>query len=333
MSSGSKQGGWTFGKSGDNPSLLTAFRADDALVEMIPQFDWPHKISLVSSSSSSSSSRAVLFGPFRPNERTYVPLWLALHLQTKCLCRIVPPHWLTTENLRTILHFEKTHAQLWPPPYSYSSPSDVGNDDENKAAAAEEEEEFQRQQRWLLPRNYYELATRLAPQCEDAGAVKLLVTDLLQVRLDKLRQQFQSLQSEQQSNNGNNSNTTGSAAGRLGLIVSIAGIGTAEVACLRETVQQALNDKEFLMQKKKTTNDGSSSKKSTTSSHGSSSSSSMPTIHDDAATATSSTTTTPGGGVVPGGRRPVRRFRGSIGRNNNYNNNNNSKSVITPGTT
>jgi hypothetical protein len=310
--SSSKQGGWTFGKSGDNQSLLTAFRADDSLVEMIPQFEWPDKISLVSSSTCSAlqrSSSSNCFGPFQPNVPTMVPLWLALHLQTKSLCRIIPPPWLTTDNLREILAFEKTSEILWPPP---PPPSNNGNDYEDDDDV--NVEAYYVQQRQRLPRNYYELANRLAPVCQDdcASAVQLLVTDLLQVRLDKLRQQFQNLLSEQSSSNNN-----GTGNGGLGLIVNISGIGTAEVACLRETVQQAMNDKEFLQKK----TPSSSSSQSSKISKGSSSSSSSSTT--DAAAASTTTTPVPGGG----GRRLVRRFRGSVGRSNNNN------KTITPGTT
>ncbi|KAJ1728052.1 DNA replication protein psf2 [Coemansia biformis] len=39
-------------------------------------------------------------GPFRPPQKTSVPLWLAVMLKRSSRCRIVPPEWLSYEHLR-----------------------------------------------------------------------------------------------------------------------------------------------------------------------------------------------------------------------------------------
>lgn len=35
-----------------------------------------------------------VYGPFRPPQRTLVPLWLALTLKKKGKCYIIPPEWM-----------------------------------------------------------------------------------------------------------------------------------------------------------------------------------------------------------------------------------------------
>lgn len=36
-----------------------------------------------------------VFGPFRPPNKTLVPLWFAVNLKLKKKCHIVPPEWLS----------------------------------------------------------------------------------------------------------------------------------------------------------------------------------------------------------------------------------------------
>ena len=202
-----KQGGWNFASTGENQSLLTAFRADSTMVEMIPNFDHDKKIVLHSSTAGGArDGAAAVVGPFQANVPTQVPLWLALHLQTKSFCRVAPPRWLNSQNLSEILHYEKTHETLW---------SDKNNNNNNNNG---EDASSSSWSSTRLPANYYEVAMRLAPLLQqqqqqhgggigvgtsdnsngnDNGAsVKLVVNDLLQVRLDKLRKQFSSLRQD-----------------------------------------------------------------------------------------------------------------------------------------
>ena len=175
-------------------------------------------------------------------------------LHQRSLCSIVPPAWLTASNLAEIVAFEKNETRLW--------------DDADR-----------------LPRDYYEIAKRLTGRkgisftdsCYAAGAaaasagagaasaggasaggdtitttgssttsqsqvISLLVQDLLEVRVDKLRQQLPALLLQHQESD------------ETDLIVNINGIGSQELALLRPFIQQALNDRAFLLAPRKDKN-------------------------------------------------------------------------------
>jgi GINS complex subunit 2 len=51
-------------------------------------------------------------GPFRPNKEIQVPLWLALHMRHSDKCRVIPPAWLTHENLAELEANEKGTEDL-----------------------------------------------------------------------------------------------------------------------------------------------------------------------------------------------------------------------------
>jgi len=175
-------------------SFYTAFRADDTLIHVLPNFDYASTLPLSSS---------VPAGPFKAGISTAVPLWMALFLQQRSLATISPPSWLNTENLASIIKYEKREGSLF--------------DDETK-----------------LPANYYEIAKRLtagANKIENSDAIALLVQDLLEIRIDKLRQQFQTLLTDTVDTD---------------LTVAVNGIGTQELAILRAFVTRALADQHFL---------------------------------------------------------------------------------------
>ena len=181
-----------------NLSELAAFRADDAVIEMIPQFALQQPLIL------HTSTKPI--GPWQSGIPTKVPLWLACHLQTKRLCTVPTPAWLSISNLAEILAFERKETSLWR--------------DESR-----------------LPFDYYQIAQRMTLD----PAVQLLIRDLLQVRMDKLRQQFQDLLQHQPppapADDENIPQT---------LVVEITGMGSVEIALLQKTVQQALKDQDKL---------------------------------------------------------------------------------------
>lgn len=187
--------------STSNLSALASFRADDSVVEIVPQFALQQPVSL------HTSSKPV--GPWQAGIPTRVPLWLACHLQTKRLCTIPTPFWLNVTNLAEILAFERKEPSLWR--------------DESR-----------------LPSDYYQIAQRMTLD----PAVQLLLKDLLQVRMDKLRQQFQELLKNQQgvptttSDDENDEETP--------MVVDITGMGSVEIALLQKTTHQALLDRDRL---------------------------------------------------------------------------------------
>jgi GINS complex protein len=132
------------------------------------------------------------------------------------LARIAPPAWLSLESLTAIIAYERRETSLF--------------HDETQ-----------------LPRNYYELSqrmTRCATNSNNSNsnnsdtnhdAIALLVQDLLDIRLDKLRQQFQTLVHDR----------TIEASGE-DILIEVNGIGTYELAVLHDFVTRALADKSFL---------------------------------------------------------------------------------------
>ncbi|KAH8740350.1 partner of sld five [Cryptosporidium ryanae] len=46
---------------------------------------------------------SIEIGPFTPHQRCKVPLWVARYLDSKSLCRLVPPKWLTEEGLKRLV--------------------------------------------------------------------------------------------------------------------------------------------------------------------------------------------------------------------------------------
>lgn len=166
------------------------------MVEIVPSFDLNEEIPLLSFSA---------IGPLKAGILAKVPLWFALFLQQRTLCTISPPSWLTAENLSEIIAFERKHDELW---------ADASR----------------------LPSHYYEISKRLTTRGVCEKAVGLLVQDLLEIRLDKLRQQFQDLLKD---NNG------------ADLIVAVNGIGSQELSILKGFIVQALNDQKYLSHQQK----------------------------------------------------------------------------------
>lgn len=62
-----------------------------------------------------------VYGPFRPPQRTTVPLWLALNLRSKGKCYVVPPEWMLVENLKQLLQRETTSLAFAEVPFHYVS--------------------------------------------------------------------------------------------------------------------------------------------------------------------------------------------------------------------
>lgn len=200
---------------GMSPSLdkatLSAFRADDSLIAVVTTFDMPKSIPLLSAPSGR-------WGPIRSGIASDVPLWLALILKERSLAVLALPSWMNRDTLANVLHDERTSERLV-------------NDTTR------------------LPFHYYEISRRLAPHVSDPS-ISLLIEDILQLRLDKLRHQFQQLlKSSGQADGGNNEEGTGAYAGSTphrDLLVTVPGIACQELAVLGDFVSQALCDVRLL---------------------------------------------------------------------------------------
>jgi hypothetical protein len=60
------------------------FLAEDALIEIVPKFVYERKLCLLCGE----------FGPFTPQVRTEVPIWLAMSLRKQQKCEIIIPEWV-----------------------------------------------------------------------------------------------------------------------------------------------------------------------------------------------------------------------------------------------
>ncbi|KAJ2743016.1 DNA replication protein psf2 [Coemansia sp. BCRC 34301] len=106
-------------------------------------------------------------GPFRPPQKTTVPLWLAIMLKRTNRCRIVAPKWLSYEHLRDLCKREEQPDAM-----------------------------FTR-----LPTHYLEIAHMLLTHAEDdlveTQGVRRLLQDLREVRQSKTHEGLRMLNSLQ----------------------------------------------------------------------------------------------------------------------------------------
>jgi GINS complex protein len=224
-------------------SDYASFCSDDTLIEIIPSFDY-------NNNNNSSSAMPVMLstipiGPFTAGIPAIVPIWIGLFFHHRSLGTIVLPSWLCSSNISTIIQYERSNGSLY----------------HNTAK---------------LPLNYYEITNRLMKvllmrnasssstsfggggsgggggattgpiNTNNLDAIQLLIQDLFDIRMDKLRKQFQDLSAQTVDVND--------------LIVDVTGIGTQERALLQRFVTQALADYHYLNTTTTTTksnNDGS----------------------------------------------------------------------------
>lgn len=226
-------------------SFHSAFLADDTLVTIVPTFDSDSPIPLLSATTPA--------GPFKAGIPTNVPLWLAMLLQQRSLCSLKVPEWLSTEHLTKVKQFERDETSLTPS-FSVSTATtqhdedDDDDDDFGKASSSASGGPN-------LPFYYAELGHRFTsakasalggtnnsdddPTSSLAGSAAqaskasgLLLADICQIRLDKLRQQFQYLA----ENNRHETHLT----------VQVPGIASVELVQMKPMILQALQDQRFL---------------------------------------------------------------------------------------
>jgi len=227
----------------DLTCFYSALESDDTWIEIVPSFSYGKTLPLISlkrSNAYKTSKQTV--GPFKAGIPTQAPLWLALLWHPKSLCTISVPEWLSVDNLTHIIAYERSEGSLWTnrTQKGQRERNDINDDAENNQSENTSGDFF-------LPVSYYEIAQRLLStnnkSIEDhvRSSLLLLIEDLLDIRMDKLRQQFQNLLAE----NGVGRAATDDAAA-MDLLVSVNGIGTREVALLKAFVIQALNDQKYL---------------------------------------------------------------------------------------
>lgn len=225
-------------------SFYASFTSDDTLIEIIPSFDCTNpNIKTISS---------VSVGPFTAGMPTIVPLWMASYLHQHSLATIIAPQWLTISNLSSIIQYEKTNGSL------FVDENAILYNKSNTYSSID-----QPQTKVRLPLNYYEMTNRImklmvrtnntstaevsggfhngssvnagaVTMNDNPDAIQLLVQDLFDIRMDKLRKQFQELSS------------SSATLLQKDLVVDVTGIGLQERAVLKQFVSNALTDYYFL---------------------------------------------------------------------------------------
>jgi GINS complex subunit 2 len=60
------------------------------------------------------------YGPFRPNMKAQVPLWMAMALHKRKRCSILPPAWMEPESLKHVFEDERQNRGVFQPlPFHY----------------------------------------------------------------------------------------------------------------------------------------------------------------------------------------------------------------------
>lgn len=206
------------GSSGpsSSPSHLharSAFLAGDEIIRIVPSFNYKSDLGLI--------SRTV--GPFRAGLDAPVPLWLAVHLRRRNLCRIIPPSWMDVDNLKEVLKFERDPSEA-----SFSPD---------------------------LPFRHAEVARAVLSACgagsgsgsagtaggsggdgtveiPNADTVKILLEDIATVRMDKIRRNVHTLSAESMSKEDGSSLP----------VIDVTGIGSLEMQAVRPFVLRAFRD-------------------------------------------------------------------------------------------
>ena len=183
------------------------FLAYDETVTIIPTFRYKDPMDFILSQKS--------IGPFHAGEDAKVPLWCAIYLRKRNLCRLKPPSWMSIENLKKVLKHERD------PKINIFSRD--------------------------LPFRYMEIARGLLQACgvgrsqvhaagvdteefQQAEQIRLLLEDIHTVRMDKIRQSIHNLSSQ------NLVLDTPMA------ILDVTGIGSIEMAAVKPFLEATFAD-------------------------------------------------------------------------------------------
>ncbi|XP_050439527.1 DNA replication complex GINS protein PSF2 [Adelges cooleyi] len=85
------------------------FLAENEIIQIVPNFNHASHVHLICGS----------FGPFRAGLPLNVPVWTALNLRQKKICRILAPDWMNVEKLQEKIEEEKTSKFFTKLPSNY----------------------------------------------------------------------------------------------------------------------------------------------------------------------------------------------------------------------
>mmetsp|Transcript_10706 Transcript_10706/g.16403 ORF Transcript_10706/g.16403 Transcript_10706/m.16403 type:complete len:224 (-) Transcript_10706:137-808(-) len=131
------------------------FLAGDEKILIVPNFTLEKPVELVSVSK---------VGPFTALTPVLVPLWLAVLLKQKTLCRIPTPEWMEVETLKRILAYER------------------------------DEDRFSQK----LPFRYLEISRTLLSvgELDEEDSIRILLQDISSIRMDKIRRNLHTFSEE-----------------------------------------------------------------------------------------------------------------------------------------
>lgn len=191
-------------------SSLKTFLASDEAITIIPVFTYDSKLSEFLLTQNN-------IGPFIAGESTTVPLWLAIYLRKRNLCRLVAPSWLNVPFLKNVLQSERVSESFsteLPFRYMEISRSIIQAIGAGRSAAQ-------------ASGGGGALGSEEVPQVE---MIRVLLEDISTVRMDKIRRSVHTM-----------------SAGYMSLEkpmppIDVTGIGAAEMAAVKPFLESAFQD-------------------------------------------------------------------------------------------
>jgi len=189
---------------------LANFLASEESLSIIPNFSYPAAFDFLLTCKP--------IGPFHAGVNVTVPLWVALYLRRRNLCRLIPPEWMNVEHLTSVLAFERDPNQ------KEFSPN--------------------------LPFRYVEISTaflracgasRSAAHASGNGAdgeelaemekIRVLLDDIAVVRLDKIRKSVHEMSVDM-----------GHTDQQVMPVYDVTNVGSLEIAAIRPFLTRAFCD-------------------------------------------------------------------------------------------
>lgn len=183
---------------------ITNFLAMDSTIDIVPSFNDKSPFEDLISRNS--------IGPFYAGVSTTVPLWIALYLRKRNLCRLIVPAWMSLENLKRVLEAEVADKDKF---------SDYT----------------------VLPFRYKEISRSIFQACgvvrsqahasseeiPHAEQIRVLLEDISTTRMNKIRSNIHRF-------------STGELRDTEPLIIDVTGIGSAEINAIKPFLENAFRD-------------------------------------------------------------------------------------------
>ena len=190
---------------------IKTFLASDTIVTIIPSFSYDDPMNFLLTHES--------VGPFQAGIETSLPLWIAIHLRKRNLCRLKCPSWMNVEKLKGVLRYER-------------DPHELSLSDE-------------------LPFRYAEISHAIFQACgmgrsavhasgglsgneeiPQAEVVRLLLEDITMVRMEKIRRSIHEISAESMSKSLDKPMNP----------INAKGMGSMEMAAIQPFLQRAFED-------------------------------------------------------------------------------------------